>query len=78
MKRNTRHRDTVFVRPSRAKATYLLIQWVGLSGTNFYIPVRIESHAQELFDLLIRCEYVEGISLYVRGKFAGARDGAGS
>lgn len=66
---------SVLVRP---RGTYLQVQWNGIDGTAFYVRARNREHAQALFDALIECTDVAGVSLYVNGRFAGARDGAGS
>lgn len=74
----SRKRDphSVLVRP--LSGSFLHVEWNGLSGTNFYVRARGPEHARAMFDALIACPDVAGVALYVDGKFAGARDGAGS
>lgn len=67
---------SVFVCPK--SGSYLQVQWCGLGGTPFYVRVLNPARAQELFEVLIASPDVEGVSMYRKGKFVGARDGRGS
>lgn len=63
---------------TRPRGTFLQIEWNGLGGTSFYVRARDRAHAVALYDELLQCPDVASITLFVSGRFAGARDGAGS
>lgn len=72
-----RPQHSVFVRPTGSR-WFVQVEWNGLGGTAFYVRARSKEHAQALFDTFIECPDVAGVSLFIAGRFVGARDGAGS
>lgn len=60
------------------KQSGVQVELVGLVGTCVFLRAKTKENALTMFEALIESPSVISASLYVRGRFQGARDGAGS